>query len=119
MGSLIFGAVLLVIGLVVRATGKSGGSKNGKAAGFAIRMVAMLLMLSGVLSLAGSSVKVIDAGTVGVQHAFGQVSPTPLLPGVRFVPPWSEVERFTPAKSNSRARPTPSRWAPSPRSRWA
>ncbi|MEZ4585748.1 MAG: SPFH domain-containing protein [Gemmatimonadales bacterium] len=95
MGSLIFGAVLLVIGLVVRATGSSVGSKGNKSAGFAIRMVAMLLMIFGALTLVGSGVKVIDAGTVGVQHAFGQVSPTPLLPGVRFVPPWSEVERFT------------------------
>jgi regulator of protease activity HflC (stomatin/prohibitin superfamily) len=39
--------------------------------------------------------KIIDAGTVGVQHAFGKVSPAPLLPGVRFVPPWSEVERYS------------------------
>ena len=37
----------------------------------------------------------IDAGTVGVQHAFGKVTTAALLPGVRFVPPWSEVERYS------------------------
>jgi regulator of protease activity HflC (stomatin/prohibitin superfamily) len=38
---------------------------------------------------------VIDAGQVGVQHAFGKSAPTPLLSGVRFVPPWSSVERYS------------------------
>jgi hypothetical protein len=38
---------------------------------------------------------VIEPGQVGVQHAFGKVSQSPLLPGVRFVPPWSEVERYS------------------------
>jgi regulator of protease activity HflC (stomatin/prohibitin superfamily) len=38
---------------------------------------------------------VIDAGQVGVRHAFGEVDPRPLLPGVRFVTPWSDIERFS------------------------
>jgi len=38
---------------------------------------------------------VVDAGRVGVRHAFGSVDPNPLLPGIRFVTPWSSVERFT------------------------
>jgi regulator of protease activity HflC (stomatin/prohibitin superfamily) len=42
-----------------------------------------------------SSVVVIDAGQVGVRHAFGEVDRRPLLPGVRFVTPWSNVERFS------------------------
>jgi regulator of protease activity HflC (stomatin/prohibitin superfamily) len=32
---------------------------------------------------------------VGVRHAFGEVDPKPLLPGVRFITPWSSVERFS------------------------
>ena len=46
-------------------------------------------------SCVSSSVVVIDAGQVGVRHAFGEVDPQPLLPGVRFVTPWSSVERFS------------------------
>jgi regulator of protease activity HflC (stomatin/prohibitin superfamily) len=49
----------------------------------------------GALILVSSSVIVIDAGQVGVRHAFGEVDPNPLLPGVRFVTPWSSVERFS------------------------
>ncbi|HSB53161.1 MAG TPA: SPFH domain-containing protein, partial [Gemmatimonadales bacterium] len=34
-------------------------------------------------------------GQVGVRHAFGKVDPAPLFNGVRFVPPWSSVERYS------------------------
>jgi len=95
VGSLVFGIVLLVIGLVVRASSKGLGSTGGKVAGTVVSLVSVGLMVFGVVTLLGSSVKVIDAGSVGVQHAFGKVSAAPLLPGVRFVPPWSEVERYS------------------------
>ena len=95
MNTLIFGFILLVVGLVVRASGKSLGSAGSKAAGLVVSLVSVVLMIIGAFTLISSSVKVIDAGTVGVQHAFGKVSPMPLLPGVRFVPPWSEVERYS------------------------
>ena len=49
----------------------------------------------GAVILLSSSVVVIDAGQVGVRHAFGEVDPQSLLPGVRFVTPWSSVERFS------------------------
>ena len=95
MGTLIFGFVLLAVGLVVRASAKSLGSAGSKAAGLVVSLVSVVLIIIGAFTLVGSSVKVIDAGTVGVSHAFGKVSPIPLLPGVRFVPPWSEVERYS------------------------
>ncbi len=95
MGTLIFGVVLLAIGLVVRASGKTLGSSGSKVAGTIVSLVSVGLIALGAVTLISSSVKVIDAGTVGVQHAFGTVSPAPLLPGVRFVPPWSEVERYS------------------------
>jgi len=95
MGTLIFGIILLVVGLVVRASGKTLGSAGSKAAGLVVSLVSIVLVIIGGFTLLSSSVKVIDAGTVGVQHAFGRVSPLPLLPGVRFVPPWSEVERYS------------------------
>lgn len=94
MGTLVFGFILLAVGLVVRATGRSVRS-SGKAAGVVITAASLVLIILGAVTLVGSSVKVIDAGTVGVQHAFGKVSATPLLPGVRVVPPWSDVERFS------------------------
>src|SRR6059036_1357142 len=43
----------------------------------------------------GSTMVVIDPGEVGVRHAFGYVDPTPLLPGIRIVPPWSSIERYS------------------------
>jgi len=93
VGTLIFGFILLAVGLVVRASGKSLGSGGSRVAGTVVTLVSFGLILLGGFTLLSSSVKVIDAGSVGVQHAFGSVSPNPLLPGVRFVPPWSDVER--------------------------
>jgi regulator of protease activity HflC (stomatin/prohibitin superfamily) len=52
-------------------------------------------MAIGVVFVLLSMFVVIDAGTVGVRHAFGFVDPEPLMPGIRFVTPWSSVERYT------------------------
>jgi regulator of protease activity HflC (stomatin/prohibitin superfamily) len=95
MGTLVLGFILLALGLVVRAAGTSLRSAGSKLAGTVVALLSVILVIVGALTLIGSSVKVIDAGTVGVQHAFGRVSSTPLLPGIRFVPPWSEVERYS------------------------
>src|SRR5262245_41504651 len=95
MGALIFGIILLVVGVVVRASGKTLRSSGSKIAGLVVALVSVGLIIFGVFTLFSSSVKVIDAGTVGVQHAFGKVSVAPLMPGVRFVPPWSQVERYS------------------------
>ncbi len=95
MGTLIFGIVLLFVGLIVRASSKTLGSSGSRTAGLVVSLVSVVLILLGGFTLLSSSVKVIDAGSVGVQHAFGKVAPLPLLPGVRFVPPWSEVERYS------------------------
>ena len=95
MGTLVLGVVLLVIGLVVRASAKGLGTSGSRLAGTIVSLVSVGLIILGATTLLSSSVKVIDAGTVGVSYAFGTVSPTPLLPGVRFVAPWSDVERFS------------------------
>ena len=60
-----------------------------------LRTAGWLLTAIGAFILLSSSVVVINAGQVGVRHAFGEVDPQPLLPGVRFVTPWSSVERFS------------------------
>ena len=96
MTRLVLGFVLLFIALIVLATAtgmKSGASPRPGAA--LTRLVGLVILLLGVLALSTSSFVVIDAGSVGVRHAFGKVDRAPLLPGVRFVTPWSEVERFS------------------------
>jgi len=98
MTRLVFGLILIFIGLAVRATRKS----TGKVSGSLVGLVGVVFLLLVAFSLLGSSVVIIEAGEVGVQHGFGKVPPTPLLSGIRFVPPWSQVERFS-----SREEPSP------------
>jgi regulator of protease activity HflC (stomatin/prohibitin superfamily) len=54
-----------------------------------------VIALAGVFATIGSTMVVIDPGEVGVRHAFGYVDPAPLLSGIRFVAPWSSIERFS------------------------
>jgi regulator of protease activity HflC (stomatin/prohibitin superfamily) len=88
----VLGGVLLVAAffLMVARAGLAG-----RPAGGAIRAVALFLAAIGVAFVLFSGVVVIEPGQVGVRHAFGYVDPKPLLPGVRFVPPWSQVERYS------------------------
>ena len=96
MGRLVLGGILLVVALIVLVTASSLKSSTGPRPGAAIsRLIGLVLAAVAIMLLATSSLVVIDAGTAGVQHAFGKVSPNALLPGVRFVPPWSQVERFS------------------------
>jgi regulator of protease activity HflC (stomatin/prohibitin superfamily) len=87
----VFGIILIFIGLAIRATRR----QTGKISGSMVGLIGLVFLLLGAFSLLGSSVVIIEPGQVGVQHAFGQVSPTPLLSGIRFVPPWSQVERYS------------------------
>src|SRR5687767_10470927 len=92
MGKLVFGGVLLVAAclLMVARAGMAG-----RPAGRTLRGLALFLATAGAAFLLLSGVVVIEPGQVGVRHAFGYVDPVPLLPGVRFVPPWSQVERYS------------------------
>jgi len=92
MTKLVIGFILLMIGLMVRKTATSVG---GKLAGGLAGIASLVLIFIGGMSLVSASMVVIDAGQVGVQHAFGKVSAAPLMPGIRFVPPWSQVERYS------------------------
>ena len=92
MGKLVFGGVLLGAAFLLMIA-RAGVA--GRPAGAALRTVALLLAAVGVGFLVFSGVVVMEPGQVGVRHAFGYVDPTPLLPGVRFVPPWSQVERYS------------------------
>lgn len=93
MGKLIFGGVLVLVAILLMIASRVGG--EGNKAGGTLRSLATVFGLVGVLIAVFSTVVVIDAGEVGVRHAFGQVDPQPLLPGIRFVSPWSSVERFS------------------------
>ncbi len=97
MGTLVFGLVLLAVAFFLRlgaATVRPEGAAGRPVAG-GLRVGSYVAILAGVVLVLMSMFVVVDAGKVGVRHAFGSVDPKPLLPGIRFVTPWSSVERFT------------------------
>ena len=96
MGKLVFGLVLLAVAFFLRlgaATVRTEGS--ARPVGGMLRALSYAALVLGVIIALGSTLVVVNAGEVGVRHAFGFVDPTPLLPGIRMVTPWSSVERFT------------------------
>jgi regulator of protease activity HflC (stomatin/prohibitin superfamily) len=95
MGTIIFGVVILLVAVVVRTAGSSLRTAGGRMSGALVNLVSLGLMVIGIGILISSSVIVIDAGQVGVRHAFGKVDPMPLFSGVRIVAPWSSVEKYS------------------------
>ena len=98
MGMLVFGLILLAIGVLTRFTVSAlSGSMPGRSAALAgsSRVLSFGFVLVGLGLIVASAVVVIGPGTVGVRHAFGSVDPNPLLAGIRFVTPWSSVERYS------------------------
>jgi regulator of protease activity HflC (stomatin/prohibitin superfamily) len=95
LGSLMLGGAILVAAFLLFTAAAGRRASGGTAGAMLLRTGAWLLTAIGAFILLSSSVVVIDAGQVGVRHAFGEVDPQPLLPGVRFVTPWSSVERFS------------------------
>jgi regulator of protease activity HflC (stomatin/prohibitin superfamily) len=100
MGKLIFGAVLLLAAAFIRLAAASVVQVQGvggvrRPASNLMRLVSLGFAVVGALVVLASMIVVIGPGTVGVKHAFGYVSDRPLLPGLRFVEPWSSVERFS------------------------
>ena len=94
MGKLVFGAALLFVAVLLRGAAVSVGGGR-PAAGVSLRTASLGASALGILLILSSAVVVIGPGTVGVQHYFGYVNETPLLPGLRMVWPWSSVERFS------------------------
>ena len=97
MGRLVFGLVLLVVAFFLRlgaATVRTDGS-SGRPVGGVLRIMSLVSLVVGVLAILSSTLVVVNAGQVGVRHAFGFVDPKPLMPGIRMVTPWSSVERFS------------------------
>ena len=85
MGQLVFGFALLALAFFLRlgaATVRTEGSA-GRPIGSTLRILSYVALFVGVLVVLGSTLVVINAGQVGVRHAFGFVDPKPLLPGIR------------------------------------
>jgi regulator of protease activity HflC (stomatin/prohibitin superfamily) len=97
MGRLVFGLLLIAVAFFLRlgaATVRTDGG-SGRPIGSSLRLLSLAALVVGVLVVLSSSFVVVDAGEVGVRHAFGSVDPKPLMPGIRFVTPWSSVEEYT------------------------
>ena len=92
MGQLLFGLVLLAFAFFLRL-GASAIRAEGARPG--LRLLSLGAMVVGALLVLGSTLVVVNAGEVGVRHAFGSVDQQPLLAGIRVVTPWSSVERFS------------------------
>ena len=92
MAKLMFGGFLVVLGLIIIAV--SAMQKDGKSAPL-LRLFGMIAAAIGAVIAVTATMVVIDPGEVGVRHAFGTVDPVPLLPGIRFVSPWSSIERYS------------------------
>jgi len=97
MGALVFGLVLLAVAFFLRlgAAAVRTESSAGRPISSTLRLFSLVALIVGVLAVLKSMLVVVNAGEVGVRHAFGFVDPSPLLPGIRIVTPWSGVERFT------------------------
>jgi regulator of protease activity HflC (stomatin/prohibitin superfamily) len=95
LGSLMLGGAVLVVAFLLFTAAAGRRASGGTAGATLLRTGAWLLAAIGAFIVVSSSIIVIDAGQVGVRHAFGEVDPRTLLPGVRFITPWSHVERFS------------------------
>ncbi len=83
------GILLIVIAISI-ARAKMPPELAAQAAGKSV--AAAILGLIGVVVILGSTVKVVQAGTVGVVRKFGKLDAVPLSEGMNVVLPWATVE---------------------------
>src|SRR5437867_11164656 len=97
MGELVFGFVLLGIAFFLRlgAATVRGETTGGRSISGVLRILSYVALAVGVITVLGSTTVVINAGEVGVRHAFGTVDPTPLLPVFRILTLCSSIARCT------------------------
>ena len=95
MGKLVFGFFLLLFASLVMIASAAVKGQAPRPAHGAVRLLGIGLAVAGVILMLFSTVVVIEPGQVGVRHAFGYVDPVALMPGIRYVPPWSSVERYS------------------------
>jgi regulator of protease activity HflC (stomatin/prohibitin superfamily) len=95
MGTMVVGLLLLLAAFFVRLGASFIKTEGTRPIGGLLKLISIGLGVVGILVFLGSTSVVINPGEVGVQHAFGTVSPNPLMAGIRFVAPWASVERFS------------------------
>ena len=95
MGRMVLGLIVLVIGMLVLVAAAGLRARGPSAGGSVVRSVGLGCLAFGAFLLVTAGLVVIQPGQVGVRHAFGTVDPEPLLPGIRLITPWSEVERYS------------------------
>lgn len=83
MGLLIFGLIILIIGLTL--------NKDAEPLGKFKSLVSTIGVIVMVLSIVFQSVKVIDAGHIGVKKLFGKVQDEVIYEGMNFVNPLVDV----------------------------
>jgi len=94
VAKLVAGAILLFVAFALLIAAAGAKTRPGPV-GSLLRIIGYAASTLGALIMLSSALVVIDPGEVGVRHAFGYVDPAPLLAGIRFVPPWSSIERFS------------------------
>ncbi len=95
MTKLLFGALLLFGAFVLRFARTATSGVGGARTGTVLRGLSLGFAALGAVLIAFSTIVVVAPGEAGVQHYFGTVNPNTLLPGIRFVYPWSLVERYS------------------------
>ena len=95
MGKLAFGFILLLVAFALLGASGSLRAAGPRPVGGLLRTLGLGLGVLGAGFMLFSAVVVIQPGQVGVRHAFGYVDPVALMPGIRFVAPWSSVERYS------------------------
>jgi regulator of protease activity HflC (stomatin/prohibitin superfamily) len=95
MGRLVAGAVVLFVAFSLLLAAATVRAERPGPVARLLRVAGFILVGLALLLTVGSTTVVMDPGEVGVRHAFGYVDPAPLLPGIRFVAPWSSIERYS------------------------
>ena len=83
MGTLVFAGILLLAAFFVRIAASAIKSEGARPVGMILRVTSLSLVVIAVLVVLADTTAVINPGDVGVQHAFGNVSQTPLLHAVQ------------------------------------
>src|SRR5260370_17738227 len=104
MGKLVAGAVLFVIAFSLLLAAATVRSQRPGPVATMLRLAGSVVGIIALFVIIGSTMAVIDPGEVGVRRAFGYVDPTPLLPAIRFVAPWSSIPRYSPPEAQGPTR---------------
>ena len=92
MSQIILAAIVIVLGLIVRAIGPAMGPPG--TAGH-VKLLSYGFMFAGVALGLGNAFTVIGVGEVGVQYFWGTVYETPLEEGIHWVNPLATIEKMS------------------------